>query len=1136
MYDDPDYEGPLDESSPEKTKKISNGIDIERDTEIIEKYSDSISSEDTIKKFPADCYSLMALHSPFESPFYFYFGLLVWVFQMLFFLLLVLRVASPKLSTNEDTDNPNNNWVGNFIPSNVEALSRATQFMAVLSYCIFADESLKDVITAVEMWPTASKAKPEDRLWLLMISTILRFAQGFLATVVVFLMVINTADVVDIVLNFTAVNFVSAFDDVAFELARWGKYGPGMEAETKRIEELPVPECLRRKTNYRRFWSVLIPFAASLLVMLTVVAVRQDSPDHWWTTRLRVQFEDGTNMESYSGCYDMVRNTTETRFETKRITYSSFHANPAAARFAYCRDKRKWFLYEGKTTNACDIKRDQQVAYSDITYSFDISSSFESSWYSRSGTPLELYFFDDNEANLTSTQCGEFLGDGKCNPFFNVPEYDFDQGDCCAETCNYLHCGTGTLNRAFNTPILTGDGYPYCQDTTMKPITILLNAIYLTPNEKMDTRSAAAFGRTQEDREPLPPLMSVDCNGRNVLMLSLQPVMVNQTEVFKASNGATCTMTVKSRSIGYSDVWHVKYTIFHGDRRSIEENPVVIYKGDSYVNEKVTFERIDECYFDKVKDHINISNVYTGNDAAHKAIRWLIRDTSGFTSCEAENFIERYALAAINFAAPLDISVDQSRDIDDDDTANQGLWITGERHCVWDHVGCVDGKITDIVFDDSTTVSGTVATEIGLLRYLSVIEMGSQLLTGRIPSEIGRLDKMKRIQMGNNAFTGTIPTEIGQLTNLESLDLSHNARVTLHSAYEGELLSPGLNGTIPSEILQLTSLLYMNLGINSITGSIPNEIGALSTLRTLVLDANYLTGIIPTSVAEIQALLVLELSYNLISGTIPSELGLAGSGGGNLTVKLPFNNLTGSVPLELLSNARLKLDGNRLSNLVPVDGSVICKSEPSQVLAYTGNAGDHYCDCNNDCFFNSAYLDPNSCACEEGRACCSSILSEATECIVCKYGLSNPNYIPRHPQNYASLTCKDWTQYIRTEVSQYGLKQRCDDTKWFFATDFKCSCNEELQEAQPECILCEHGMSNPNYIPNHPMNDVGATCGVWAKYVRSERNEYGSEAACSSTRMFFANDLECVCNEGVTADAKDGIGTERIPEAGNMDV
>jgi hypothetical protein len=32
--------------------------------------------------YPADCYSFMAVHGPFDGTHYFYFGFLVWVFQV----------------------------------------------------------------------------------------------------------------------------------------------------------------------------------------------------------------------------------------------------------------------------------------------------------------------------------------------------------------------------------------------------------------------------------------------------------------------------------------------------------------------------------------------------------------------------------------------------------------------------------------------------------------------------------------------------------------------------------------------------------------------------------------------------------------------------------------------------------------------------------------------------------------------------------------------------------------------------------------------------------------------------------------------------------------------------------------------
>jgi hypothetical protein len=43
--------------------------------------------------------------------------------------------------------------------------------------------------------------------------------------IVAVILVITSNDVIDIILNFTALNFISALDDVAFEFSLSGKYG-----------------------------------------------------------------------------------------------------------------------------------------------------------------------------------------------------------------------------------------------------------------------------------------------------------------------------------------------------------------------------------------------------------------------------------------------------------------------------------------------------------------------------------------------------------------------------------------------------------------------------------------------------------------------------------------------------------------------------------------------------------------------------------------------------------------------------------------------------------------------------------------------------------------------------------------------
>jgi len=271
------------------------------------------------------------------------------------------------LSTNENDDNPEQGFWATLVPSAVPILAKATQYMALITYCVFADESLKDIVTAVETFPKFSRAKPGDNVGLMSLSCILRFSQGMMSTFVVFLLVLSTTDVIDIILNFTAVNFISAFDDVAFELAQYGKYGPALKEEADRIEELPAPRCIYRKYQHVRYRYTVIPIFFALMVFLTIFTARQKSSKYWLTTRARIQFKDEL-YEEYNGCYDQF----DYERQAQRVLIESFPENQAQARFAYCQQKnqRKWYLYTGNKTSPCDLEDDEIVATSSKTYLF----------------------------------------------------------------------------------------------------------------------------------------------------------------------------------------------------------------------------------------------------------------------------------------------------------------------------------------------------------------------------------------------------------------------------------------------------------------------------------------------------------------------------------------------------------------------------------------------------------------------------------------------------------------------------------------------------------------------------------------------------------------------------------------------
>ena len=68
-------------------------------------------------------------------------------------------------------DNPD----ANFIPANVTVLTRAVQFTALLSYCIFADESMRDIVKAVELFPQYRTAKVGDKTKYTTLACVLRY-------------------------------------------------------------------------------------------------------------------------------------------------------------------------------------------------------------------------------------------------------------------------------------------------------------------------------------------------------------------------------------------------------------------------------------------------------------------------------------------------------------------------------------------------------------------------------------------------------------------------------------------------------------------------------------------------------------------------------------------------------------------------------------------------------------------------------------------------------------------------------------------------------------------------------------------------------------------------------------------------
>jgi hypothetical protein len=182
------------------------------------------TEDDDYAKYPADCYSFISLNGPLTP--YFWFGIMVFVFQISFLILGYLSVFSKRWRTGKVDDNPDDEgFLSNVFPTEAAPTVRIIQFISLLSSVIFVDTSILDIITAIHTFPAFRMSTRADNVWLMALSCILRFLQGACSVGASLILVFSTDDVIEIVLNFTALNFVSTLDDIAFEFASAGKYG-----------------------------------------------------------------------------------------------------------------------------------------------------------------------------------------------------------------------------------------------------------------------------------------------------------------------------------------------------------------------------------------------------------------------------------------------------------------------------------------------------------------------------------------------------------------------------------------------------------------------------------------------------------------------------------------------------------------------------------------------------------------------------------------------------------------------------------------------------------------------------------------------------------------------------------------------
>eukprot|EP00578_Thalassiosira_sp_NH16_P004772 CAMPEP_0181134596 /NCGR_PEP_ID=MMETSP1071-20121207/32172_1 /TAXON_ID=35127 /ORGANISM="Thalassiosira sp., Strain NH16" /LENGTH=728 /DNA_ID=CAMNT_0023221125 /DNA_START=39 /DNA_END=2225 /DNA_ORIENTATION=- len=199
------------------------------------------------------------------------------------------------------------------------------------------------------------------------------------------------------------------------------------------------------------------------------------------------------------------------------------------------------------------------------------------------------------------------------------------------------------------------------------------------------------------------------------------------------------------------------------------------------------------------------------------------------------------------------------------------------------------------LFDNSFV--GTVAEEIGQLKYLVFLRSQKNMFSGLIPYGIGQLKKCREVYFSMNDLQLDIPREIGGMEDLEDLRVNENR----------------MTGVIPSEIYNLKKLKKLWLqdtsGCDMVNVTDPNDPTVVFEQQEckITRDVGF-SGTLGTEIGNLKKLNQLLINNNPIAGTIPTEIGLCE----NLSMlHIHKTNIVGSSPRELceLRDKNLNIKG-----------------------------------------------------------------------------------------------------------------------------------------------------------------------------------------------------------------------------------
>ena len=358
-------------------------------------YDDEDIEEEHLSSLSESSFSYLICSPICSAPFM--TALFVFSLETTLFLLIVI-----KLQTNDPT-----NPLG--FPASVDWTVIITQFFALLITVCTQDDVTSALTMIYEGYHGDSMvdAFPLATFWRWLATVGLLMSCGILGLAVTFLLIVTSRDVVELLLNFTAIEFISLLDNGTFLLAQEGFLGHANREMTDTMlhTQYEIPRH-RRKSRALQSWMLI----GSYLIMVAgwSVIYAQQLAGTYTPNTLIVQFDDELDFDLgiYSGLYEL--RVRRSNFGFGRIRYVG---TDGVGMLGYCQQEQAWTF----SVNPADHPCDNFIAHSDDNQDFDITTTAGSDWFVTGDPDSERYYPMQNfflaTACVQDVDCGGVFPD-----------------------------------------------------------------------------------------------------------------------------------------------------------------------------------------------------------------------------------------------------------------------------------------------------------------------------------------------------------------------------------------------------------------------------------------------------------------------------------------------------------------------------------------------------------------------------------------------------------------------------------------------------------------------------------------------------------------------------------------------------